>query len=140
MKWLLIIFVVITVILDIIFTLLGQSPKYWENYQLAVDGNPLALFFLLIHPLLFLFFSLIWVSIVTCLIKVLRFPWFIFLGIAVILGHLWGSVTWVPSVLTFLKNPWLEAHWGWYISIIYIILLSVLFGAIIYLFYPKSKS
>lgn len=133
MKRILIILMVIVMILDFSFTLLGQPIEYLENYQLVSEGSPMGKLLLPVHPLAFISVFIFWVFLAIYLVRILKPPWDIMFGTGVILGHFHGSIAWVPHLFIFLKPEWLGIQaWHWYSSVIFIIFLAFLFGLIIH--------
>ncbi len=141
MKRIIIILMLIVMILDFGFTLLGQPDKYWGgDYQFTNERFPVANFLLSVHPAAFIGFFILWIALAICAVRILRPPWVFIFGIAVILAHFWGSILWIPRLCASFRPDWLTGgEWSFYSPMIYIILLATTFGLIIYKLGLKNK-
>jgi len=65
--------VMVTCLLDVIVTLLGQPSEYWiTSFKVVNEANPLCHFLLTVHPLAFVLYNLCEILIVSALI--MAFP------------------------------------------------------------------
>ena len=77
-------------------TLIGQTPRYWSGqYADANEGNPLFNWLLQQHPLAFEAGIAAWIVVFCTLILVLPRLAAMVVSIAVVLGHTWGTATWL---------------------------------------------
>jgi hypothetical protein len=91
-------------LLDGGLTLLGQSDFYWSGkFHEAVEWNPLALWILRQHPLLFTLSLILWIAIICMLIVSLPSNLARVVALSVQLGHTFGAATWLIRLGT----------WGW---------------------------
>lgn len=83
---------------DLLLTVVGQGPAYWQNYHDVSEMGPVYMA-LEIHPLVYL----LCVSLYACAVyqgtKRLKRPWNVVLACVVFAGHVYGSSTWVRSIL-----------------------------------------
>lgn len=79
---------------DLLFTLIGQGPAYWQNYHHVNESSPVSLL-LEIHPLVYLLFVVLYISVIYQGIKRLKKPWNFVLTCMALIVHAYGSSTWV---------------------------------------------
>lgn len=126
-KNLLILFpLILVMLLDLIFTLVGQPEIYWQKYIFVEEGSPLGHSLLSFHPGYFILFFIIYLLFVLFLVTNLTRPLNIMVAIGFFLGHSWGSASWVPEIFAFL--PSLGLYSNWYYTIFYFILLAIITG------------
>lgn len=123
--------VFLVMILDLIFTMVGQSESYWANYKTVNEGSPLGFSLLSFNPLTFIVFFLIYLAIVYFLLKKLPLLLKLVLGVSLFLGHAWGSSSWLYRFYVMLHLPWNNFIY-WYLTVGYFILVSFLAAIIIY--------
>ena len=83
-------------VIDAGVTLAYQPSRYWhQGYQFAHDANPLARWFLEIHPLAFVAASLLWIPAFSAAILRLRFTTARLVALAILFGHAFGASTWL---------------------------------------------
>lgn len=88
--------------LDQGITLLGQRSEYWAgDYSVANEGNPWFLWLLRQHPLAFEAGIAAWVSVFCVVILTLPRRAAMTISIAIVLGHTWGTATWMLHVLPY---------------------------------------
>jgi len=83
-------------LIDQTITLIGQTPAYWSgDYSNAREGNPWFSWLLRQHPLAFEAGILLWIVVFTC--AILFLPRFVsmVLSVAIVLGHTWGTASWL---------------------------------------------
>lgn len=85
----------ILIIVDVVGTVLGQSPEYWSSgykvFNEAVPIYPL----LQIHPLVFIISCLIiWLPFTYWLVNKLKEPLNIWATMSLMIGHGYNSITW----------------------------------------------
>lgn len=117
---------ILVMLLDLIFTLVGQPEIYWKSYIFVKEGSPLGHSLLSIHPGYFILFFILYLLFVLFLIANLKPPFNIMIAIGFFLGHSWGSASWVQRIFLFLPN--LGLYSGWYYTIGYFIFLAVITG------------
>ncbi|MFA6982062.1 MAG: hypothetical protein WC243_03515 [Patescibacteria group bacterium] len=118
--------VILVILLDIFFTLLGQPKEYWNNPIKVQEGSPFGVLTLSSSPWLFLSAMLIYTIIVSTALRKLPFYLGVFGTISFFLGHVWGSSSWTYTLFLkyITKNPKLEfAHW--YVMVGYLLLISL---------------
>jgi hypothetical protein len=82
--------------LDQTITLVGQSSQYWAGrYHYANEGNPLFCWLLQRHPLAFEAGIAVWILLFGGLIVLLPRRAAMVVSIAIVLGHSWGTATWL---------------------------------------------
>jgi len=83
---------------DSAITLLGQTPQYWSHQRIVNEASPVY-YFLLVSPWLYIIGSIIWFAIWYWIIKKIKEPFNFFLMFLFIIGHSWGSSTWILRFL-----------------------------------------
>lgn len=97
-KLILVLPIIVVMFFDMTFTLICQPRCYWHDYDSCSEGNPVAYNLLLMSPVYFVVFSLLYAYLVIFLITKLPRPANILL-IGIVLGaHLHASVTWLPRL------------------------------------------
>lgn len=82
--------------LDFGLTLYGQSAEYWAgNYSSVNEVSPSFAYYLSIHPLVVVAAGLLWMAIFSVIILLLPERLTLILAIAIVIGHMWGSMTWI---------------------------------------------
>lgn len=120
---------ILVMLFDLVFTLVGQPEIYWESYIFVSEGSPLGYSLLSIHPGIFILFYIFYFLFVLFLVANLKRPFNIMVAIGFFLGHSWGSVSWVPRIFSFLPN--LGFYSNWYYTIGYFIFLAIISGLFI---------
>ena len=115
----------LVMLLDMVFTLVGQPDYYWQNYQLFNEGSPLGQS-LMLNPAYFLLFFAFYIPFVLFLTVNLRRPFNIIVYLVFFLGHAWGSSSWVPSM--FYKATGIYPTENWYLIIGYFATVAVISG------------
>jgi membrane-associated HD superfamily phosphohydrolase len=89
----------IPAVADVIFTVVGQPKEYWTSgYKVFSEAAPVYVF-LQIHPLLFIFTTLIiWLPFTYWLTKKLRSPFNVWATMALLIGHGYNSVAWLRKI------------------------------------------
>lgn len=117
---------VLVMVLDLIFTLVGQPEIYWQNYSLFDEGSPLGPVLLSYHPGYFVLFFIFYLLFVLYLINNLPRPFNIMVAVGFFLGHVWGSVSWVSTIFYKLAGTYAISHW--YLAISYFIIIAIISG------------
>jgi len=87
---------------DVGLTLHGQPSSYWQgDYDSAIEGNPLARWFLEIHPLAFGAIVVGWIVCFSFLILVLTRGWSRLTYHAILFGPTVGATLWLLRVEAF---------------------------------------
>lgn len=114
-------------LVDATLTLIGQEKEYWQ-YRIVNEASP-AYYFLFISPWLFIFGSIIWFIVLSLLFKKLKEPLNIFLMFLFLIGHSWGSSSWLRKILRenniYNLDSQLSIMFGWFLIILYFILISL---------------
>ena len=116
--------------IDGIVTLLGQDAIYWSNYKLVNEGSP-AWIILSTHPSLFILGAIIWFVGWYFIYKKLKEPLNMMITIVFVVGHTWGSSSWIAR---FLANAGLynnSNRIGWYVLVVYFVLVGIICGGLI---------
>jgi len=83
-------------LVDQTITLVGQSPVYWKgDYSVANEVNPLYCWLLKQHPLAFEAGIAAWILLFCCAIYFLPRRISMTISVAIVLGHSWGTSTWL---------------------------------------------
>jgi len=117
--------VIMVILLDVIFTLVGQPKSYWQNYTLFNEGSPLGQI-LMLSPIYFISFMIVYIVLISILIVNLKRPFNIMIGIGFFLGHFWGSSTWLYIIIKKLTGIYIMNDW--YLVVGYIIVISIISG------------
>jgi hypothetical protein len=112
-------------VLDLVFTLIGQSQDYWRNFQFFNEANPLAGFLLSHHPALFALFFFAYLSLVLLSIVNFKKPFNLIFYIFFFLIHVWGSSSWLSEIFFSYQRNYLS---DWYLNIGYLIFISLVSG------------
>jgi len=118
--------VILVMILDLTFTLVGQPEYYWQNYEFFNEGSPLGFILFSHHPAYFVLFFAIYLLLVLVLVTNLMRPFNIMVAVAFFLGHSWGSSSWVPAI--FYKLTGIDTIDSWYLIIGYFIVVAIISG------------
>jgi len=123
----------IVIVLDFGLTLLGQNQNYWHDYTQVNELNPIAEYFLKIHPAIFIVAIFGYLLFCLLLILVLKRSLNLILVLFLLLCHSWGALSWV--ILLF-KRWFPETSWygtsRWYLILTYYVLIAVLSGIFLY--------
>lgn len=84
-------------LVDGVLTLLGQDSGYWTN-KIVNEASP-AYYALVISPWLFGIGSILWFVFWYWVFKRLREPLNLFLMFLFIVGHSWGSSSWIWKIM-----------------------------------------
>lgn len=125
----------LAMLLDGIFTLVGQPDAYWQNHTLFNEGSPLGQI-LMLNPLYFVSFFIVYLILIPLLIVNLRRPLNIMVWLGFFLGHVWGASTWVYLIFTDLTGIYTINNW--YLVVGYIIIVSVAASIFINKAYEKK--
>src|SRR5262245_30676042 len=89
-------------VLDCGLTLRGQSTIYWEGqYQDAVEGNPVFLGILRLHPLLFAIVSLLCLGLLCLSVLCFPTPAAKIIAWVLLVCHTFGVATWLIRPLPY---------------------------------------
>ena len=116
--------VILVMVFDFLFTLIGQPTNYWINFSNVNEGSPLGFNLLKINPFFFLIFCAIYLLAMVILIR--KLPLFVgaTLALSLFLGHSWGSSTWVYHL--FRKMGFILGGFSdWYLTVGYFVLISL---------------
>lgn len=121
------------VILDVSFTIFGQDSYYWRNFKLVNEGNPLARYFLILHPAVFIAAFLIYLVVGLLLAWRLRPPLNLIIAMVLILWHGFGACSWLKIILLkiFHDLPWYEYN-SWYLPVIFYAILGIVLGLVLW--------
>jgi hypothetical protein len=83
-------------ILDVSFTLAGQRPEYWAgNYSAFDEANPVAAWFMQLHPLAFLGLIVVWAILFCLIIACWENSGTVVIAFVLTLSHSVGAGTWL---------------------------------------------
>lgn len=117
--------VVLVLFLDFLFTLIGQPSEYWRSFSSVNEGSPLGFITLKVNPLLFVFFGLLYLTVMVILIKKLPLLLGEVLALSLYLGHIWGSSSWLQTLCQ--KLGYLSIGFSyWYLNIAYFFLIAAI--------------
>jgi hypothetical protein len=103
-------------LIDILFTLAGQSTAYWNGeYETAVEANPLARIILLQGPECFGILAILWGLIQVVIILAWRHVLAVWFAIVLTIAHALGSCSWL-----------FRYESGWLYAIGYLVVVSEL--------------
>jgi len=84
---------------DYVVTLARQPDTYWSgDYSATHEGQVILAFFLRIHPLAFVAFAALWISLTTVLMVFLPQKAAITVACYLTLSHVWGFWTWCVGI------------------------------------------
>lgn len=116
-------------IFDGVITLLGQSPKYWSGLGKVNEASP-AYYFLLASPWVFIFGSIVWFSFWYWVVKHIKEPLNFLVMFIFLIGHSWGSSTWITKILReagfYTLNNQISQMLTWGIVIAYFMVIALL--------------
>lgn len=116
-------------LVDSAITLLGQSPNYWNGQGGVNEASP-AYYFLLISPWAFIFGSIVWFSFWYWIVKHLKEPLNFLVMFIFLIGHSWGSSTWVIKMLRetnlYVPDNQISQMLIWGVVIVYFIIIAIL--------------
>lgn len=116
---------ILVMVLDLIFTIVGQPEDYWQNYSFFNELNPIGQILLSVGPIYWILVSILYIVFVLFLIANLPRPFNIMAAIAFFLGHAWGSASWVVEIIY--KFFLVEVNY-WSANIIYFIIIAIISG------------
>ncbi|MDD5144928.1 MAG: hypothetical protein PHW72_02290 [Candidatus Pacebacteria bacterium] len=116
---------ILVMILDLVFTLVGQPKGYWQNYEFFNEAGPLGKFFLSLHPVSFVGFLIIYILFVLFFVSNLKKPLSIIVYITFFLGHVWGSSSWIPLLFNRFSSLRID---DWYLNIGYFVIIAIITG------------
>lgn len=122
--------VILVMLFDFIFTLVGQPEIYWTvSYELFNEGSPLGPILFGYHPGIFVLFFTLYLLFVLFLSTNLKRPLNIMVAIGFFLGHAWGSSSWLSTlVLRFASFETYVSFNEWYLAIGYFIVIAIISG------------
>lgn len=115
---------------DMVITVLGQDPSYWQNYSLANEASP-GFYLLATSPFLFLGSCALWLTLWYFVVKKLPQPFNLTVSLSMLIAHAWGSSSWFNRITLFQDMDL------WTVTIIYFILLAMSASYCITLYYKK---
>jgi len=116
---------ILVMVLDFAFTLIGQPESYWQDHLFFNEGSPLGNLLLPVSPIYFALFFIFYLLFVLFLAVNLKKPLNIMIFTGFFLGHSLGSASWVS--LLFYRFFQISIN-SWYLIIGYIVLISIISG------------
>ncbi|MBX6314677.1 MAG: hypothetical protein IRY99_17445 [Isosphaeraceae bacterium] len=112
---------VVLCLLDHALTIWGQPPWYWQSrFAFPAEEAPHGRWLLQQHPALFAGGSLIWCLAYAGAILLLPRRAALTVALALVIGHTWGSATWLVSWLTYRSS-------GYWLSLLLFLSSAALF-------------
>ena len=109
--------IIVTDLMDATVTLLGQPPDYWKgSYNLVSEFNPIARWFMFIHPLGAVIYILLDIAAISFLIVVLP------LMLSKVLSAFWAIGS-AKAIYNWLVGP---LHMGWWFSNLVILIPTII--------------
>jgi hypothetical protein len=116
---------ILVMVLDLTFTIIGQSSYYWNNHSYYNEANPVGQMLLSTSPIYFVIFSVFYILFILFLVKKLPRPLNIMIYIGFFIGHIWGGASWLPEISS--KFLFIEIS-EFYSGIIYFIIIAIVSG------------
>jgi len=127
-KWALVPLAVVMV-LDFGFTLVGQPDCYWDgSYEECVEMSPVGRVLLRSGPVWFGIAYFFYAIAVCFFVGKLKKPLDIAFIMGLLLGHAWGSSSWLPKMFYSLFGVWLNDDGIWWLHIVYIACIACICG------------
>ena len=89
---------VVVMLFDLAFTLLGQPDEYWDDHDLCDEANRIGNTVLSAGPGYFVLLFILYVFSIVFLVRKLPKIFGVFVAVAVFLAHTWGSASWLLVV------------------------------------------
>ncbi len=124
-QWIILIPLILVMILDLTFTIIGQPEYYWNNHSYFDEANPIGKILLSTGPLYFIAVFIIYlIGVLFIIIKIHR-PWNIMVYLGFFISHAWAGASWTSEILSryFLMNIN-----EFYSGIIYFIIIAIISG------------
>jgi hypothetical protein len=116
---------------DLLLTLAGQAPAYWQDHRQANEMSP-AYWLLAANPLWFVLLGAGYLVGLYWLVGRLRPPLNLMVACGFLVGHTWGSSTWLEPALTRIvaegPDPHLTNVLIWSGMIAYFVLVGIAAG------------
>jgi hypothetical protein len=94
-------------LIDIVLTLVGQSPEYWAgDYSMTQEGNPFAEPLLAWNPWLFASAGILWLSALGTMVYLWKHRIAFIIAMIAFAGHTFGGAAWM---LYLPPNGWIAA-------------------------------
>jgi len=119
--------IILVMVFDFVFTLVGQSSSYWKNYNLVNEGDPFARFLLVSHWSYFFIGSFVYLVFIIFLLAKLKRPFNIIIAVAVFTIHVWASSTWLTTIYSKIIGDYTYST-EWCLLIGYFIFLGLITG------------
>lgn len=87
---------------DSMSTLLGQSATYWSDPATGYENNPMFAWLLHAGPGWFIVGELIWCAVIIGVVTLLPGILSLIVAVAVSIGHTYGALTWIITVVPIL--------------------------------------
>ena len=117
-------------VLDFCFTLVGQPDVYWRgSYHQCVEMSPHGKALLQAGPWYFIVAYAGWFVLVCLLASKMRNGIGTAFVMGILMGHAWGSSSWLPALISALLDVKLGDVATWYLYVGYFGLIALLCGA-----------
>lgn len=118
---------ILVMVFDFVFTLVGQPAAYWQDFSLVREGNPVARFLLTWHYGYFTLVSFIYGFLVLLLVIKLKRPFNVILAVFLFISHGAASASWVPRIFEKITGTYPIDIW-WYLNFCYYIFIAIISG------------
>ena len=118
---------ILVMVFDFVFTLVGQSAAYWQDFNLVREGNPVARYLLVQHYGYFTLGSFIYGFLILFLVIKLKRPFNIILAAFLFIVHSSASASWVPRIFEKITETYPINAW-WYLRLGYFIIVAIISG------------
>ncbi len=105
---------------------MGQPDIYWQDYRLYKENSPMGCILLPMGPTFFAVIFLLYMLSVLLLTIKLPKPINIAFAITIFLSHVWGGVSWVPSLYKKFCLIELNTIYEWHLCVGYFIIIAVI--------------
>lgn len=116
---------ILVMVLDLTFTIIGQPNYYWNNHSYYQEENPVGQILLSSSPLYFIVFSVFYILFTLFLVVKLPKPLNIMVYIGFFISHAWAGASWLPEILS---RFFLIQTNEFYSGIVYFIIIAIISG------------
>jgi hypothetical protein len=119
---------ILVMIIDFVFTVVGQPETYWQNHNYFNEGSPLGQI-LMLNPAHFIIFFVFYILFVIVLAGILPRPVNITVALGFYLGHIWGSSTWLGTIFYKITgDEYILIYGSWYLTVGYFAAIAIISG------------
>jgi len=122
---------ILVMVTDFVFTLIGQPPAYWKNFVFVNEANPVARYLLVWHYGWFTLISFAYGFLVLFLVLKLKRPLNIILAVFLFLAHGSASSGWMPRMVEVMTGTYPLDNFWFYSKYSYHIVVAIISGVVI---------